>query len=170
MNIEEIYTQYARDVRRYAEGLCRDEQQAEDIVSDVFLGVARRLQEGAQIQDMKSYLYHSARHAKINQLRSQDYRRYVPMGDLDDVLPGDFSVERQLVVRETVRECLAALTRKQRAVIEMQFVHGFDNAYTAEQLGMSEGNVKTTRHHAIQALQRMFCRKNITPGNVFYIE
>src|SRR5258706_1299855 len=89
----ELYTRYRVRLHHYALSLIRSPMEAEDVVHDVFIGLAKQAREGRMPRELSAYLYASARNRCIDRMRRKPE---LPLSDLDlDLIvapPGD--VER----------------------------------------------------------------------------
>lgn len=65
------------------------------------------------------------------------------------------SYDEETVDRIMLRQALAKLTRKQRAVIVLRFWEDLTETQTAEALGCSVGNVKSQTHRALARLRAL---------------
>lgn len=135
-----------RDVLlRTAYLLTGDRQRAEDLLQDALVKVARRwgrLRDGNPDGYVRQVLYHS----HVSWWRSH---REVPVPELY----GGVQVEDKTDNRIILRQALARLTSKQRAVIVLRFMDDATERETAEILGVSVGTVKSQTAAAVRRLR-----------------
>jgi RNA polymerase sigma-70 factor (sigma-E family) len=80
------------------------------------------------------------------------WRRELPAAQLPEAIGGDDIADRQ-AVGALVRQALAGLPRRQRAVLVLRYCEDLPEAEVAELLGCSVGTVKTHAHRGMAALR-----------------
>jgi RNA polymerase sigma-70 factor (ECF subfamily) len=77
---------------------------------------------------------------------------------LDDwTIPSELDVETQVqaaLLWRQARDALAELSPKQRAVIILKFLEGYDNKEISGILEMSVGGVKSLQHRGLASMRR----------------
>lgn len=125
-----------------------DASDAEDIVQDVFLRTWQKIEAGAEIDSIKSYLYGSVRNRCIDFLRSR--QAVVEVGD-DDFAVDSESIdtsERDALVWAAIDK----LPDQCRTVFLLSKRDGLSNDEIAEELGVS---VKTVKNQMTKAFARL---------------
>lgn len=69
MTLDEIYREHGHAVLRRARRMLRDEDDARDVVQDVFLDLHRHPERFAARSSLATYLYAAATHACLNRIR-----------------------------------------------------------------------------------------------------
>ncbi len=155
VSLAELYAAHRLRLVRLAVLLVDDLPTAEDVVHDVFAGLAGRRRGLEDPGSALSYL----QTAVVNRSRSALRRRrtaraYVPPRDPDAGGP-----ESRAVLSEEHREVLAALTHlapRQREVLVLRYWAELSEAEIADTLRISRGTVKSTASRALDLLlQRM---------------
>lgn len=154
VSLADLYTAHRLALVRLAVLLVDDLPTAEDVVHDVFAGLATRR---AQLRDPSAALAY-LRTGVVNRCRSQLRRRrtaraYVPPRAAP--VPGP---EVDALRREDHREVMAALARlapRQREVVVLRYWSELSEAEIADTLGISRGAVKSTASRALDALEKM---------------
>jgi RNA polymerase sigma-70 factor (ECF subfamily) len=165
---------YEEAVRRYsprllatAQRILRNEDDAHDAVQDTFLSAFRGLDQFAGESKLATWLHRIAVNAALMKLRK---RRQSHEQSIDHLLPRfandghqaepaapwDSAAERILERKETrdfVRRAIDNLPENYRTVLLLRDIEGLDTEETAQQLGLTEGVVKTRLHRARQALR-----------------
>ncbi|WP_053225942.1 RNA polymerase sigma factor [Solirubrobacter soli] len=148
--VEDLYRAHARHVLAYA--LRRtDAATADDVVSEVFLIVERRLEDVPA--DARPWLYGVARRVLANQRRAAGRRSAlhdalgVLVRDRAPAAPPAFPADVPLL------EALAALRADDREVLMLTAWEGLDAAAAAAVLGCSTAAVHTRLHRARGRLQ-----------------
>lgn len=157
-----LYDRYFERVYRYVYYRVRNEEEAEDVTSDVFFRALRALPRYEPRQPFLAWLYRIARNAVIDRARAQrprlsfedalahpDAARYVVDPD---------AVAMQSDRRERLRRALAHLTSEQQEVVILRFVEGLSSEEVGQIMGKRAGTVRGLQFRALQAL-----RKHVTP-------
>ncbi len=63
--------------------------------------------------------------------------------------------------RAVLQQALAALTRKERAVVVLRFYDDLSEQQTADELGLSVGTVKSTCHRALRKLREIAAQQRL---------
>jgi RNA polymerase sigma-70 factor (ECF subfamily) len=178
--VEDLMARYATRVYRLARGVTRNEADAEEVVQDVFLAVARKHERFEGRSALSSWIYRITMNAALNKRRGLRAEVETP---LDDVLPafqpdGHRAGERSMVLadwsgspervllseeaRAAVRAALDRLPSHYRAVVVMRDVEGLSNEETAESLGEPISMVKSRLHRARMALREQLTRHYVS--------
>ena len=149
---QDLFRLHYLDLVRLAMRLVDDQETAEDLVQDVFLGLARR---PVPMADPPRYL----RTAVLNRSRSALRRRKLaragrpirpvaPQTDSADVPALQGSERRRLL------QAINALPRRQREVIVLRYYEDLSVARIAEVLGIRPGAVSSALNRALGTLSR----------------
>lgn len=157
-----LYDRYFERVYRYVYYRMRDEEEAEDVTSDVFFRALRALPRYEPRQPFLAWLYRIARNAVIDRARAQrprlsfedalahpDAARYVVDPD---------AVAVQSDRRERLRRAMQHLTSEQQEVVILRFVEGLSSEEVGAIMGKRAGTVRGLQFRALQAL-----RKHLSP-------
>jgi RNA polymerase sigma-70 factor (sigma-E family) len=148
----EFVRAYSTRLLRFAEMLCGERHQAEDLVQHALMRCYPKWQriEG----DPLAYV----RRAVVNRFMSQARRRWNRERVADPQQPGwdsrevaDFAPGVQ--DREAVLAALAVLTARERAVVVLRYSQDLSEADTAAALGIATGTVKSTCARALGKLR-----------------
>jgi RNA polymerase sigma-70 factor (sigma-E family) len=127
---------------------------AEDLVQEALAVVAARWSAVVRAGDPDPYVRRVMYHRSIDSWRR---RRMIRESSLDALVPqharalGD--VEEGAVKRLVLREALARLTPRQRAVLVLRFYEDLTEVETARLLGCSVNTVKSQARHALGRLR-----------------
>ncbi|GLW10364.1 RNA polymerase sigma24 factor [Microtetraspora sp. NBRC 13810] len=132
---------------------------AEDLLQTVLIRVASHWAKLAKGGNPEAY----ARKALVNQTLSWRRRRRVelPGAELPERAEAGQSHDEVTVRRMALRQALAQLTPKQRAVIVLRFYEDRSEHETAQLMGVSVGTVKSQTHYALSKLRAL------TPEEVY---
>ncbi|GLW99658.1 SigE family RNA polymerase sigma factor [Microtetraspora sp. NBRC 16547] len=130
--------------------LMGDAHLAEDLLQNVLTKVVGHWSKLSRDGNPEAY----TRKALVNEYISwrRRFRRELPSADPPE---RGASHDDATLDRIVLRQALAKLTRKQRAVIVLRFWEDLTEAQTAATLGCSIGNVKSQTHHALARLRAL---------------
>jgi RNA polymerase sigma-70 factor (sigma-E family) len=140
---DDVYTRRTPALFRLAILLVDKPELAEEVVHDAF---AKAYERWGRIDDHEAYL----RQAVVN--RSRDVlrrRRVTRLGRLDRRTP-----ETELGA-DHLRDAIARLPGRQRAVVVLRFYEDLSVAETARAMRIPEGTVKSDLHRAIAELRKV---------------
>jgi RNA polymerase sigma factor (sigma-70 family) len=133
---EAIVERYRRPLTRYVRRMLPSAR-VEDVLQIAFINAWSSLSGGAEIRDLRPWMYRIAHNAAVNTLKRAGY----DFDELRDSLKGadgpDVDVERQAVMRETLSS-LAALPERQRRALLETAVEGREPHEVAVEMGMTD--------------------------------
>jgi RNA polymerase sigma-70 factor (ECF subfamily) len=149
---------------RIAKLSLRDHDEAQDVVQDAMINLARNY-AGHPEEQWRPLFYRILRNRITDYQRRSRVRRGViawwPGSMADDgppdpveSAPDPSGTPEQLL--ERIGRALADLSSRQREAFLLRNFEGLDVAQTAIAMGCSEGSVKTHYFRAVQALQQLF--------------
>lgn len=130
--------------------LTGDAHLAEDLMQSVMLKVAEHWPRLVRRGSPEAYI----RKALVNQYISWQRRKRPESPTADPPEPGHTHDEKT-IDRIVLRQALARLTPRQRAVIVLRFYEDLTERETADLLGCSLGTVKSQTHHALGRLRAL---------------
>ncbi len=123
-----------------------DRQQAEDLVQETFMKVAREIEHYSYPRPFKPWLYAIALNLARNHYRNGN-QRAAARNDVPDKLPDGAEPIETEVMRRGEAEQMMALLRKlpdqQREAIVLRYLEEFSQAEIAEVLNVPVGTVKS---------------------------
>ena len=153
-----LYDRYVEAVYRYVFYRVRNDADAEDLVSDVFMRALRAIPRYEPRVAFLAWLYRIARNAVIDRARRS--RTQISFEDalahpgVDQVVEPDASI-LALSDKVAVRGALAKLTPLQQEVIVLRFVEGYSTHEIAGLVGKREGTVRGIQFRALEALRAL---------------
>lgn len=144
-----IYTLLKPALYSFIYRYTRDQQLSIDIVQDSFVKLQRYKHHYHPGKGkIKSYLFQIAYHLLLDKLnRRKKWRSFMPF------LSPITREELHHADRLTIREAIAKLPDKQRAVILLFYYHDMKHEEIAGILNIPKGTVKSRLHTAIQSLK-----------------
>jgi RNA polymerase sigma-70 factor (ECF subfamily) len=165
---EEIISRYESKVMSLALRFTRNQEDAEEVMQDVFTTVFRKIDGFRGQSAFSSWLYRIVVNAAFMKLRKRKQNQTVPMDDLSpaikqfcvdrDTLTGTYSQniavshEMQAVIQQAVNR----LPDQYKAVFVLRDVDGLSNQETGEILNLSIPAVKSRLHRS-----RIMLRKKL---------
>jgi RNA polymerase sigma-70 factor (sigma-E family) len=147
-----LYQAYATGLVRLAMLMLADQQAAEDVVQDAFLGLYRRW--GTLADPGKALIY--VRSSVLNGCRTVLRKRSRRLPSYRE--PDAESAEALAILGEEHREVLAALRRlpaRQREAVVLRHCLGLSEQETALTMKISRGTVKSASSRGIATLARI---------------
>lgn len=146
-----------RRLQRAAFLVCGDWHRAEDIVQTALAQVYARWEQIRREDGPEGYAHRAVVNAAIDE-RRRPWRRE----RATDVLPERAAPADEDGITPVVLAALAALPRRQRAVVVLRYVEDLDVEQTAAMLGISTGTVKS---QAAKGLTSLRTRLNGVPAD-----
>ena len=152
---ELLYRASRDDVFAYVATLVKDRAAAEDITALAFERAYRRRRTFDRHRgEERAWLFGIARNAALDELRKRSRRAKLEVEPVDETTPGpDEQAERSLQLGE-IRRALTQLEPRERDLIALKFVGGLSNTEIARVLQISESNVGTRLHRAVDKLRK----------------
>jgi len=174
--LEALMERYASRVFRVARGITRTDADAEEVVQDVFLALARKIESFEGRAQLSTWIYRVATNAALLKRRGKRVQLEVSLeehlptfkedghrdGPRDYVL-ADWSrtPEAELLdgeARTVLARAIDQLSDTYRAVLILRDVEELSNEETARILGESVGSIKSRLHRARMALREQLTR------------
>ena len=153
-----LYDRHVDAVYRYVYYRVRDDAEAEDLTSDVFMRALKAMPRYEPRQAFLAWLYRIARNAVIDRARRGG--RQVSYEDAIEHPTADQIVEpdAELLAHsdsDALRAALTKLTPLQQEVLVLRFLEGFSTQEIARIVGKREGTIRGIQFRAIGALRQL---------------
>jgi RNA polymerase sigma-70 factor (ECF subfamily) len=150
--LDAVYHRYANALLRLACRIIGSDDEAEDLVQDVFVGLPLAMRRYVDRGAFGSWLRAVTTHAAVNRVRRSKRRREVKFE------PEEMEVQsvesKDGVVGELIlKEALAALPVDLRVVFVLREIEGYSHAEIAAMLGIRRGTSEVRFFRAIRALR-----------------
>lgn len=153
----DLYDLYFKRVYNYIRYRCNDADTADDLTSQVFEAALKKITTyNPHISPFGAWLFGIARNAVNYHLRTQRGRQWLPIDSIETHPGRDPSPEEALILAESQRELLRALTtlnERERDLLGLKFGASLTNRRIAEITGLSESNVGIILYRAIGKLR-----------------
>jgi RNA polymerase sigma-70 factor (ECF subfamily) len=153
-------------VFRFGLRLVRDEQIAEDLISEVFLDVWRQAGKFEGRSAVSTWLLAITRFKALSALRR---RKDAELEDEAAQAIEDASDDPEVAVTkkdtgEVLRKCLSALSQEHREIVDLVYYHEKSVEEVAEIVGIPENTVKTRLFYARRKLAELLKAAGVERG------
>ncbi|HEY8861886.1 MAG TPA: RNA polymerase sigma factor [Candidatus Limnocylindria bacterium] len=155
-----LYDRYVDAVYRYVFYRVRNEAEAEDVTSDVFMRALRAIPKYEPRQAFLAWLYRIARNAVIDRSRRQGARQQVSFEDAlahpnaDQVVNPDSGLLAGSDA-SVVRVAMQQLTPLQQEILVLRYVEGYDTKTISKLVGKRDGTIRGIEFRALSALRAL---------------
>ncbi|HEY6204344.1 MAG TPA: RNA polymerase sigma factor [Candidatus Limnocylindria bacterium] len=153
-----LYDRHVSAVYRYVYYRVRDDAEAEDLTSDVFMKALRAIPRYEPRQAFLAWLYRIARNAVIDNVRrggrQVSFEDALLHPEVHNVVDPDLEVLAGSD-KDTLRTALGQLTPLQQEVIVLRFLEGYSTDEIAKLIGKREGTVRGIQFRALGALRQL---------------
>jgi RNA polymerase sigma-70 factor (ECF subfamily) len=151
-----LFAHYSALVYRFAYGYLKARTEAEEIVQECFLKIWERRQQLRDDMPLKAYLFTTAHHAILNQLRQkQQHLRFQAYSAHNE--PSQVGNEADYAALETLYQAaLEQLPPKRREIFMLSRQQGLSYPEIAAQLNLSVKTVEAQMGHALKFLRGYF--------------
>jgi RNA polymerase sigma-70 factor (ECF subfamily) len=149
-----LYLRHHVRVHRFAMRLVRNRAVAEDVVSEVFLDVWRQAGSFEGRSAVSTWLLAITRFKALSILRRKSEEELTEEGTtaLPDPLDDPELAVQKKDAGEILRQCLTALTREHREIIDLVYYHEKSVEEAAQIVGIPPATVKTRMFYARKRL------------------
>ncbi|MDR6784279.1 RNA polymerase sigma-70 factor (family 1) [Pedobacter africanus] len=156
MAYTEIYDRYWPVMFRHSRKMLRDDDEAIDVVQDIFTTLWAKAAETVFTTSIRSFLYSATRNKVIdlinrNKVRTNYLANLQEFYDKGEFLTEDIIREKELINRIEME--VAKLPEKMRKIFELSRKHHLSYKEISEITNVAEGTVKKQVHNAIKILR-----------------
>jgi len=151
--LEILYEKYVRRVFGFVLKKVSHVPTAEDITSEVFLKMLRRLDQFGLESKFSSWLFAIAKNTVADFWRKRYRVRELPLDEfmgITDVKDFDECEQADKQVTVQVKEILSKLPPKQALVLKLRFLQDYSIKDAAAELGESEANIKILQYRGLR--------------------
>src|SRR5215831_15967990 len=157
-----LFARHHARVYRFILRLLGSEVVAEDLTSEVFLGVWRQADRFEARSSVMTWLLAIARYKALAELRRRPAAASIEAG-AESIDPTD-DPERNFEIKhrgEILRNCLTRLSPRHREIIDLVYYHEKSVQEAAEILGVPGNTVKTRMFHARKKLSELLVAQGV---------
>jgi len=148
-DFEKLFREFFAPLMAFSRRILADEDDAREVVHQVFINLWEKREEIDLSTSMKSYLFTSVNNRSLNMIRDRKKFSSEEMPDL----PGEWDVSAQIEsmeLEEKIREVIASLPEKCREIFQLNRFEGLKYSEIATQMDIS---VKTVENQMTKALK-----------------
>jgi len=163
----QVYDRYLPLLLRHAVDMLRDEEQARDVVQDIFQMLWEKAGELEIHTSLSSFLYASTRFRILKQIRHSKVAEAYAATLQQEMESGIASTDEQLEekeLRKKIEEGISRLPAKMREVFELSRMQELSHKEIAKQLNLSDHTVKRQVSNALKIM-----RESLNKGLSFFI-
>jgi RNA polymerase sigma-70 factor (ECF subfamily) len=153
-----LYDRYVDAIYRYIFYRVRNDAEAEDLTSEVFMRAMKAMPKYEPRQAFLAWLYRIARNAVIDRARRArtqlSFEDALAHPNADQVVEPDANL-LAFSDSQIVRKALTSLTPLQQEVIVLRYMEGYSTAEIAALVGKREGTVRGIQFRALSALREL---------------
>jgi RNA polymerase sigma-70 factor (family 1) len=152
----EIYNRYFELLYLHALKKLKDEQEAEDLIHDLFIALWERPPEVNFNVNLPAYLYRAVKNKVINALAHRHIKTNYLESLQEYIDAGLYTTDEAVIVRELAEQIEKEVNRmpkKMREVFQLSRNSNLSHKEIAEQLGISDKTVKKQVGNAIKILK-----------------
>lgn len=156
MAYTEIYDRYWPIMFKLSRKMLRDDDDAIDVVQDIFTAVWAKASETVYTTSIRSFLYAATRNKVIDFINRNKVKVNYLAGLQEFYDKGDFVTENTIRERELINRIemeIAKLPKKMRKVFELSRKHHMSYKEISDATSISEGTVKKHIHNAVKILR-----------------
>jgi RNA polymerase sigma-70 factor (ECF subfamily) len=154
--LEQIYLRYWAVLYQHARKMLRDDAKAEDVVHDIFAGLATGMGRLHIKTPLSAYLYRSVKNHIVNLYYKDESRHKYESSMKSYYQQGSFDTDETVIeneLRHRIELAVADLPKKMREVFEMSRTDHLSHKEIADRSEVSEETVKTQIKRALKILR-----------------
>jgi RNA polymerase sigma factor (sigma-70 family) len=162
---EDVFKEHYSILFRYVKSIVKDDDQAKDVLSDLFLNLWLQ-KDKLQIQNIKAYLFRSARNAALKSLSSRSADALIE--DCWDITEDAFNPLERIVAKESVKiveQLMNKLPTTRKEIIHLRLC-GLKNHEIAKALDITEKKVEYNMREAIEQLSYYMHNSNYDKATI----
>lgn len=146
--LEQLFSDYNKDIYRYLFSLCRNVSLSEDLTSEVFLEVVKSIAGFRAESDVKTWLFSIARHRWYKYLQKK--KRTIETEELENLIeekpPNYRSAEDTYLDRELVSRVYALIGEERELArkVALMRIDGYSFYEIGKAVGISESSARVS--------------------------
>jgi len=162
-----VYHHFYKPLHFFILRYVKSTERAEEILADVFMKVWTRRTEFQSPDNLRAFLYISAKNASLNAIRDDKLNlASAPLSEIEELWCEDSDMFSKMVQGELIQSIFLEVERlpeRQRDVFNLTFQEDKTVDEIAEALSMSHAAVYANRSRAISTVRQIMKMKNALP-------
>jgi RNA polymerase sigma-70 factor (ECF subfamily) len=173
--IQAVYQIHFKPLCFFAQRIVADKEDAEDIVTNIFIKMLGKRDEFENLSNVKSFLYLATKNTCLNHLR--DSQRHEAAHKQIRFLNAEGDENENAIDEEMMRfEVLQAiyaeiekLPGRRKEIFKLLFIEGLSTNQVSERLKISVQTVRTQKARALLLIKSELLKKNLLPALIYLI-
>jgi len=160
-----LFQQYFRPLCFFAQSFIDDMDAAKDIAQEALYKLWNRRENFLTLENIKAFLYISAKNACINYLKAEQRRTVRHQEVVRQAEHEDDFVEILATKEELLQKILLeveSLPDKYGSIIKLAFVEGLSHQQIADRLAIPAATVRKQKERGLKLLQTIVLKKKLT--------
>jgi RNA polymerase sigma-70 factor (family 1) len=167
-----IYNEHHATLYYFVRRFINEREDAEDITATIFVKLWKLHADFESIQNIKAFLYITARNACLDFLRSRQ-RQHEKQKELLHILlqaPAEGILQEDIrgTVLKRIHEEIGKLPKSCKKVFEMSFLDGMSNTEIAEALQINNQSVRNNKQRALKLLRIAILNRDVVVTALVY--
>jgi len=161
-----LFEQERERLRRFVLKLVEDADEAENIVQETFTEAYRQIEDFRGESSVSTWLFSIAKHLAYGHLRTSDRHNYLEHETIEflqvDRKTTETRTQKDVELSERkqiVHDALQELPEHYRRVVQLRDLQEKSTAEAADELDLTEVNVRVRLHRARKALREHLCER-----------
>jgi RNA polymerase sigma-70 factor (ECF subfamily) len=155
-----LYDHYIDDIYRFVYYKVSNQQDAEDLTSEIFLKTWRYLidESNKDVDNFRALIYRTARNRIIDFYRKRSDKEECSIEDVLKVTPDETSLEQEVqeeITQEQILKKMQKLKDNYQEVIVLRYLQELSTKETAQIMDKSRSTVRVTLHRALKKLKQL---------------
>lgn len=152
--IDLIWSHYGNELYAYLCGLLCSRHEAEDVLQEVFIKIARKRLQIAKSENIRGYLYRISRNEGLDWIRKQKRGVEIKMSESDWITVKEEEKEVHSGINNMER-ALSRLPEDQRIVVVMKTIQELTFREISESLEISENTTASRYRYGIEKMKQL---------------
>jgi RNA polymerase sigma-70 factor (family 1) len=152
---EKVFKDHFKSLHAYAYTFLKDDEQAEEVVQNVFCRIWEKRDQLKPDGSLKSYLYRAVHNESLNYLKHQQVKASFQVLYADGLGQADDDTSRKVMVNELetrIRQAMSELPQQCRTIFQLSRFEQLKYQQIADEMGLS---IKTIENQMGKALKLM---------------
>jgi RNA polymerase sigma-70 factor, ECF subfamily len=149
VSVEHAYARYVVPIYRFLYSRLGNQQEAEDLTSEVFVKAVRQLEPHRDDASVAAWLYQVARTTLADYWRRRNRTPEAPLGYLDVPEASAEPTSNDPQSTQLALWLLEQLPERYREVLSLRFLKGYSIKETAQAMGITENHAKVLQFRAV---------------------